>query len=245
MKVKKTIIETYNTLGDKYYMTRKNKKGTSYFCNELLESKTLFRLLGNIKGKKILDLGCGPGFQIRKMKKKGAKVRGIDLSDKLIEIAKKQNPGIEIIKGDITKKLSYKNSEFDIVSSSLVFGHIEKWEKILQEVHRILKKDGIFIFSAYNPMTELMTKEKWFFKKFKIIKDYFEEKLYKTYWDGCKTWHHHKTYGTIVKLLVRNNFEIIDYEDCKPPKYSSKQYPKKYKDYINMPRFCIWKVRKK
>jgi len=248
--MKTQIIKTYHKLGQEYYNLRRNKEGISYFYNELTETPTTLKLLGNIKGKKILDLGCGPGFYLSKLKKRGAKVKGIDFSKELIRIAKQENPDVEIKYGDITKNLSYKNSEFDAIISPLVLGHIKDWNSVLKGVRRVLKRKGIFIFTTGIPFYECVKRIKVKGKKFKTPEDYFNERAIETIWGGKsgksgKTIHYHKTYGTIVKILINNGFEIIDYEDCKPIPKAKKLFPKYYKDEIDFPRFCAWKVRLK
>lgn len=247
---KKLNKNTYNILSQEYYEARKYKTGISYFYNELLEFPTTLKFLEDVKRKAILDLGCGPGIHTKKLWEKGAKIKGIDNSERLIEIAKKEAPKIEFVKGDIENKLPYKSAEFDIVVSSLVLGHLEKWDDVLKEINRVLKKGGLFVFSNYNPVTEKYTKKKWFFKKFSQLKGYFEESMTKETWKKDKKItsqiiHYHKTYGAIVKLLIKNNFEIIDYEDCRPPTSAKKDFPKDYERTINSPKFCVWKVRKK
>ena len=58
----------YNKLAQAYYESRKNMTGTSYFYNELLEMPAMIRMLGDLKDKKVLDIGCGPGIYIEKIK---------------------------------------------------------------------------------------------------------------------------------------------------------------------------------
>jgi hypothetical protein len=98
------------------------------------------------------------------------------------------------------------------------------------------------------PFYECIKRVIWKGKKFRLPNDYFNERPIKTVWESKgksgKTVHYHKTYGTIVKLLVKNGFEIIDYEDCKPIKKSKKLFPDLYKGELNFPRFCAWKARK-
>ena len=87
---KKETKETYNRLAKWYYSLRTKKYPSGWFYNELLEMPTTLKMLGNIKGKKILDFGCGPGIYIKVLKKKGAKLKGVDISEKMIKIAKKK-----------------------------------------------------------------------------------------------------------------------------------------------------------
>jgi len=243
---KEMIKKAYNTLGQEYYDTRKYKSGSSYFYNEMLEMPATLRLLGNVKGKKILDFGCGPGLYAKILKDNGADVKGIDISKELIKIAKKEAPGVEFVVGDATKNLPYKKGEFDIVLATLVMGHFKNWKDVLKEISRVLNKRGIFIFSIYNPVTEKTEKTRWFFKTFRQIKNYFEEGWKYALWGGkAKGAHYHKTYGTIIKLLVNNGFDIVDYEDCKPLKAAKKQFPREYEKTLNSPHFCVWKTKKK
>lgn len=247
--MKSKIKNAYNKLGKFYYESRKYKTGGTWFYNQNLEMPTTLKLLGNIKDKKILDLGCGPGFHTKYLIKKMAKVKGIDFSKELINFAQKENPSVKFIIGDI-KKLPYENKEFDIVLSSLVMGHIKNWGEVLREIRRVLKKKGIFIFSIKNPVSECSKKIKWKRKEFKVIKDYFKETWMVESWTDKRGnfatgAHHHKTYETIINLLVENGFEIIDYKDTKPSIKMEKLFPKEYTNTLNRPHFCVWKVRKK
>jgi ubiquinone/menaquinone biosynthesis C-methylase UbiE len=209
---------------------------------------TTLNLLGNVRGKKVLDLGCGPGIYAGILIKKGASVKGIDNSETLIKIAKKEAPEAEFTLGS-AEKLPFKNSEFDIVLAALVLGHLDDWNKALKEVRRVLKKGGTFVFSNYNPVIESTVKEKWLFRKFRVIKNYFDEKWKYQWWGestkGARAGHHHKTYGTIVKLLVKHGFEIIAYGDAKPLISAKKSYPYEYEKTLNAPHFCTWKAKKK
>ncbi len=243
------VKKTYNLLAREYYEMRKGKNGINDFFNTNLEMPTTLKVLGTVKNKKVLDLGCGPGFYVKILTQKGAKVRGIDISEESIKIAQEENPNIEFKIGDITKKFPYKDSEFDVVLATLIFDHIEDWNIFLKEIKRILKKDGILVFSTYNPVTYKLKTKVWFFKKFREVNDYFNEDWKNEIWGKKektgKIAHHHKTYGTIVKLLVGNGFEIVDYEDAFPTKESKRQYPEYYKRFSNSPHFCTWKVKKK
>ena len=67
------------------------RQGKDYYRDELNNS-AFFRLIGNVKGRLVLDLACGEGYNTRILAKKGAKVVGIDFSAKLMRLreSKKQ-----------------------------------------------------------------------------------------------------------------------------------------------------------
>ena len=101
------------------------------------------KLLG--KGKKILDAGSAAGRDSHYFFNKGLEVTGVDLSEELIEIARKKCPEIEFIKADF-RKLPFEDNFFDGVWAHAALVHMEKIEDIkraLKEFKKVLKKDGI------------------------------------------------------------------------------------------------------
>lgn len=248
-KMKKEIKDVYNNIANRYNESRKYKKGNAYFFNELMEMPTTLKMIGDVKNKKVLDLGCGPGRYAKILSDKKAKVIGIDNSENLIEVAKKEAPKAEFIVGDV-EKLPFSNNQFDVVISPLVIGHLKDWNKVLKEVNRVLKKNGVFIFSITGPFSLAKEKKRIFFKKIRLVKDYFNERIIYNFWSSGKKKHkiahYHKTYGTIIRYLVNNRFMILDYEDCKPLEEAKKykKYLEKYNYFKNFPHFCVWKVKK-
>ncbi len=92
----------------------------------------------------ILDLGCGPGKDAAIFIKNEARVIGVDLSKKMIEIAKKRVKGADFKVMDITS-LSFKNNYFNGIWARASLLHLKKREipKAIKEAYRVLKKDGI------------------------------------------------------------------------------------------------------
>lgn len=80
--MKEQNIYDNNEFFKNYQKLRQNKGLTA---NDLIETPQLFELIGNVKDKEVLDLGCGTGGNDRKLIEKGARsVLGIDLSTKMI-----------------------------------------------------------------------------------------------------------------------------------------------------------------
>jgi len=57
--------------------------------------------------------------------------------------------------------------------------------------------------------------------------------------------YYHKTYETIIKIIVKNGYEIVDYKDCFPLKKAKKLFPEDYETFSRRTFFCVWKLRKK
>ena len=76
MKDEKEAKKMYDLLAKFYHDLRTKKYPQGWFYNEMLEMPSTLELLGNVKGKKILDFGCGTGIYAKILTKKGAKVSG-------------------------------------------------------------------------------------------------------------------------------------------------------------------------
>ncbi len=102
---------------------------------------------------KILDIGCGTGRTTMYFHENGFNVTGVDFSHALVETAKGQNREISYMVGDACA-LSFKEGQFDVVVFSFngidcVYPY-QRRAMVLQEIKRVLKPGGLFIFSAHN-----------------------------------------------------------------------------------------------
>jgi ubiquinone/menaquinone biosynthesis C-methylase UbiE len=128
------------------------------FYREEMNNPAFFKLVGNIKGKKTLDLACGEGSNTRILARKGAKVVGVDFSKRLVEFArqqeKKEKVGIEYFVSDAADLREFPNGHFDIVTCSMALMDIENYRNAILEAARVLKRNGRFVFSIVHPCFE-------------------------------------------------------------------------------------------
>jgi SAM-dependent methyltransferase len=133
-----------------YYAFRK-RGGTA---NDLIEIPAMNKLMGDVKGKKILDAGCGFGSYSISCAQRGALVTAVDISPTMIELAKQEaaQVGLELDfrVGDTTNLEDIPPDTFDMVISSVAACfHIALF---FQEMARVLKPGGVFCFSDVHPM---------------------------------------------------------------------------------------------
>lgn len=118
--------------------------------------KQFERLLPANKNLKVLDIGTGPGFFTIILEELGyTNIMGIDVSEKMLEVAKeniqkygKNNSSIQLIQMD-AQKLEFKSETFDIIVSRNLTWNLEKPQQAYSEWLRVLKPNGaLFIFDA-------------------------------------------------------------------------------------------------
>lgn len=97
-----------------------------------------------LKPQSILDVGCGEGFTLERLRKNkiGKKLVGIDFSEAAIQIGKKLHPSLTLRHGSVYD-IPFKTGSFDLVICSEVLEHLEHPEKALTELARVTRKNCI------------------------------------------------------------------------------------------------------
>ena len=122
---------------------------------EHLNNPAFLKLIGNLKGKIVLDAGCGEGYNTRIFARMGAMMTGIDISPRLIEHARMAEQKVPL---DIRYEVAsfadmsiFKNDSFDTVVSTMALMDSPDYEKAINEIYRVLQKNGDFFFSISHP----------------------------------------------------------------------------------------------
>jgi ubiquinone/menaquinone biosynthesis C-methylase UbiE len=107
--------------------------------------KKLFNMLKPLKIKTILDVGCGEGFTLKKLKEKGIgeNNEGIDYSKDAVEIGNRIYPHLKIKQGDVYN-LNYKDDAFDLSICTEVLEHLNNPTKAVKEIMRVTSKYIVF-----------------------------------------------------------------------------------------------------
>ena len=112
----------------------------------------MYNNIPDVSKKKVLCIGCGTGEEVEYLRNKGAKVIGIDISSKMIDIAKQNILGSNLRVMDM-EHLDFKDCSFDFVYSSLAIHYLRDWTKVLSEIRRVLKDHCEFLFSINHPFS--------------------------------------------------------------------------------------------
>jgi SAM-dependent methyltransferase len=235
--------KSYDTYGKEYHRDRTDSRMNFY--NRFLEKPTMKKLLKNIvDGKRVLDLGCGSGVFTKDLINWGGKVKGIDLSKTLIEIAKKENPKAKFYIGNAVKT-PFDDSEFDIVASNLVVHYFKDVKPLFKEVARVLKKGGIFVFYTHHPLIGNKRKVIIDGKDEMVLLPYFENRRFT--WEmlkGMEVISYQHNFENLVSGMHDTGFIVEELLEPKPPKHSKKLDKKIYDKTIKYPSACAIKARK-
>lgn len=203
-----------------------------------------------LEGKGVLDLGCGYGWHCKFAADQGAKqVLGLDLSHKMIEVAKMRNAGEQIeyrVCG--IEEYNYPESTWDLVVSNLALHYVENIELIFQKVHRTLKQDGIFLFNIEHPVFTAGVGQDWIYSdggipKYWPIDDYFIPGERYTHFLGCDVVKQHHTLTQILMGLLNNGFEMKAVEEAEPPQ-EMMNIPG-FKDELRRPMMLLVKAKRR
>ncbi len=220
--------------------------------NDLLEQPAMKRLLPDVTGKAVLDLGCGYGHNCTDFIKLGAeKVVGIDISKKMLEVARRESSHekIEYINMSMTDitSLPYK---FDLVYSSLAFHYIENFEKLTADIYSLLNDNGCLLFSQEHPiMTATVTglghwnKDENGNRVSYTFSNYGQEGKREMNWICDGVIKYHRTVGSLITTLAKKGFIIDTVEEPTPEEWAIEKLPTITKEFLK-PNFIIVKAKK-
>ena len=220
-------------------------------ANNLFEIPALFSMLPDLKDKTILDLGCGFGEHCKRFVENGAKkVIGIDISEKMLEIARQENADSKITYINMPmENISKLNEKFDIVISSLAFHYVEDFSGVVKNIYDMLNENGVFLFSQENPLCTCFsggnrwTKDENGNKLYINLSNYGIEGERESTWFVDNVKKYHRTFSTIINTLIETGFTIEKMIEPLPTEDLLKKYPE-YKDLFHKPDFLLVKVRK-
>lgn len=149
-------MSDYNSYSKEWQNKRDSK---THFAHDYLEKPAMRKLTPDLKGKKVLVLGCGSGEECIEFAKEGASfVLGIDSSSELINIAKGQAEFNEFATSQVDfrcqkiEELNIDVKDFDFVYSSLTMHYVEDWTTTLTNIKKLMKPKATFLFSVHHPV---------------------------------------------------------------------------------------------
>jgi len=211
------------------------------------------KLLGDVKGKDVLEIGCGGGQNAIVLAKWGARAVGLDISEEQIkyarEIAEREKVKVPFCVGNMEDLSIFHNESFDIVLSSFAVGYVENLIRTFQEVFRVLRKRGLFVFAEVHPTANRGRIVRYGKRRTWGISNYFDRRRRIWTWKidrkTAKFYGYHRTIQDYFSLLVTTGFvveKILEPEPYQLDKMSEaeiERIPYLHEDFLK--HYDLWK----
>jgi SAM-dependent methyltransferase len=195
-------------------------------------SESDLRLLGDVEGKRSLDLGCGAGQAAIALAKQGAHAVAVDASARQLErgkrLAAREEVRIEWHEGDLADLAFLRADSIDLAFSAFAVAEVEDLGRLFRQVHRVLRPHSVFVFSYEHPMT-LCTGE----EGTAVVRSYFEPGPMAVERDGEPVQVYPRTIAGVFAELGRAGFRV---EVVVEPRPTGADTP--------VPSTIVWRARK-
>jgi ubiquinone/menaquinone biosynthesis C-methylase UbiE len=184
------------------------------YRNALLMPLAL-EILGDVRGLRLLDLGCGEGGYSRELAKRGADVVGIDGSPRLIEVAKERGPGLRYLCSKANDLPGVDADSFDVVLAAMSLMDVDDYEGAIREIARVLRPGGKLVMSITHPcfsepLSEWRTNEAGELEHF-VVDRYFDRVEWDDFISGrfrAPVTRRHKPLEDFMRPLLDRGFVL-------------------------------------
>jgi len=204
------------------------------------------RLLGNVEGKRVLELGCGAGPSLVAMAGQGAHAIGLDFSPAQLaaarRLAEQEKVKVELHTGDLAELVFLRAESIDVAYSAYALGLVEDLNRVFRQVHRVLKQGSAFVFSLPHPASHLIDDDDPE-QPLLIRRSYFDRTSVKYDWEGLPLSAHHHTFSDVFTGLSRANFSVDTVLEPEPTAAGHRS-PHWRDAYDKVPRTLVLRARK-
>lgn len=172
-------------------------------------TKHLMSLLpDNLNGKSILDLGCGPGEEIAEYRHRKAKfIAGVDLSPDMTRMALLKSSADIVVQGDMSSPvLDMGSAKFDWIVSKWAVQAVPDYDRVYQNIHRLLLPHGHLLILLVHPIRQYMEKKK-------KGKNYFKQEVVESVlFNGAVTVREPShTFGNVLSSFFLVHFDLLEF----------------------------------
>lgn len=229
-------FDAYEKMAGYYFEDVDIKPFNAYF-----ERPATLSLLPDVQGKSVLDAGCAAGWYSNWLLEQGANVTAVDFSPNMVAMTKKRVGNKAAVRqADLHEPLPFlADRSMDIVVSSLALHYLKTWEIVLAEFNRILKPQGLLIFSVHHPLRD-----------FAAFPDsnYFRTETVEEEWEmngeTVKVRFYRRSLSTMITALLDAGLIIDKFLEPTPTRQFAELHPEDYKQLTTKPHFLMIRARK-
>ena len=124
-------------------------------AREWLNNPAFLELIGDVRGRRVLDAGCGEGYNTRILARRGGRLTGVDLSERMIALAREEERreplGIDYVRTSYTDLGAFDDASFDAVVAFMSMMDGPRFDLAMREAFRVLRPGGFLAFSITHP----------------------------------------------------------------------------------------------
>jgi len=207
--------------------------------SDILGTKRILKMLKNLEGTQVLDLGCANGKVARYLAHQGAFVVGVDLVEEQIELCKKLTPidlNVEFYNKNIVDPLNLER-KFDLILGLMVFLYLneDEFKKSIKNLSNDIKSGGIFYYLDIHPS--------------RLMQDnpdlsYFDSHLLSTSLSTnsgitFNTTYYHHPLELVCNTITDSGFNISRIHEPQPSKQELEEYPELFQGNNLFPKYLI------
>jgi SAM-dependent methyltransferase len=205
--------------------------------NALYDRPAVLSLLGDVRGQRVLDAGCGPGFYAEKLVEQGAEVVAFDQGPGMVRLARERVGERAAFRvHDLADPLDWlQDAGFDAIVLALVIHHVDDLVAALKELHRVLRPGGRMVVSTHHPVSDWLRRGGSYFDA-RVVEEVWNRGWQVRYWQLPLT--------TICEEFSAAGFVIERLVEPLPVPEMADRYPDDYAKLMREPGFVNFLLRK-
>jgi len=190
------------------------------------------RVVGEVRGERLLDLACGNGYLARRFARMGARVTGVDASPAIVERARAREAreplGITYHVGDTARLEMLEDGSVDVAACNMALMDIEDTAGTIRAVSRVLRPGGRFVASLSHPCFDIAGASAWIIEQMDFTRTIWRKvSRYRECFTGRVPWRageehvgytpaYHRPLSWYVRTFRAARFVITAFEEPEP-----------------------------
>jgi ubiquinone/menaquinone biosynthesis C-methylase UbiE len=203
------------------------------------------RLLGDLRGKRVLELGCGGAQCSIAFAKQGATALGVDFSATQLayarQLCEREEVRVELRQGDLADLAFLRADSIDLVFSSYAFNYVEDLNRVFRQVHRVLKVGAPLVFSLSHPAYAMIDDDAP--DPLLARRSYFDRSPIDFDWNGVAFTAFQHTFADLYMGLARASYRVDLILEPEPLTGAPRSYAWR-ETFAYVPRTLIIRARK-
>lgn len=237
------VGSAWDELSAWYQATAVIPTDVAHYGPDLPDEREL-RLCGELKGRRVLELGCGAAQSAISFAKAGAKAIGVDASAAQLaygrKLAEAEEVRVELHHGDMADIGFLTSASVDLVFSAMSLQYVDDVNRVFRQVHRVLKTDAPFVFSVPHPAAMALDQDG---KAITLARSMFDRSPLTRKLQQVSVTEYPRSISSLFTSLQRANFRVDVIVEPEP--VGGRSHSALWKDlYRSVPPALVMRARK-